>query len=45
VTDAGEMNDPTLAHVIVSLATEPPSVRAFEWRNGNFMPIDLVPVA
>jgi proteasome lid subunit RPN8/RPN11 len=43
-TDAEELNDPTLAHVIVSLATEPPSVRAFEWADGNFMAIDLVPV-
>ena len=44
-TDAAELTDPTLTHVIVSLATEPPSVLAFEWTGGNFAAIDLVPVA
>jgi proteasome lid subunit RPN8/RPN11 len=43
-TDAAELSDSSLVHVIVSLETHPPSVRAFRWRNGNFVRIDLVPV-
>ena len=43
-TDAAELNDPTMTHVIVSLGTNPPSVRAFRWADGNFVAIDLVPV-
>jgi proteasome lid subunit RPN8/RPN11 len=42
-TDAAEVNDPTLVHVIVSLATNPPSAAAFAWIDGNFVSIDLVP--
>lgn len=43
-TDAAEHNDPSLLCVIVSLAEDPPSVAGFEWRDGNFVAIDLVPV-
>jgi len=43
-TDAVEQNDPSLLCVIVSLAQDPPSVAGFEWRDGNFVAIDLVPV-
>ena len=44
-TDAAELNDAALIYVIVSLATEPPSTAAFRWADGNFVAIDLVPVA
>lgn len=43
-TDAAELNDPTLIHLIVSLATEPPAAAAFRWDAGNFASVDLVPV-
>ncbi len=43
-TDAAELHDSSLTHVIVSLATDPPSVAAFQWTAGNFAAIDLVPV-
>jgi proteasome lid subunit RPN8/RPN11 len=43
-TDAREVNDPDLLHVIVSLETAAGSIAAFEWRDGNFVAIDLVPV-
>jgi proteasome lid subunit RPN8/RPN11 len=43
-TDAAEINDPTLVHVIVSLASDPPAAAAFRWEAGNFAPVDLVPV-
>jgi proteasome lid subunit RPN8/RPN11 len=43
-TDVEEANDPSLLCVIVSLAAEPPTVAGFEWRDGNFVAIDLVPV-
>jgi proteasome lid subunit RPN8/RPN11 len=42
--DAEEANDPSLLCIIVSLAADPPSVAGFEWRDGNFIAIDLVPV-
>ena len=41
--DAAEMSDPSMRHVIVSLASEPPVVGAFAWVDGNFVAIDLVP--
>ena len=43
-TDAAELNDPSLVHVIVSLDADPPSIAAFQWTSGNFVAIDLVPV-
>jgi proteasome lid subunit RPN8/RPN11 len=43
-TDAAEMSDPSMTHVIVSLESEPPSVAAFAWADGNFVAIDFVPV-
>jgi proteasome lid subunit RPN8/RPN11 len=43
-TDAAEVSDPALVHVIVSLDAEPPSVLAFAWHDGNFVPLTLVPV-
>ena len=42
-TDRKEMNDPSLLYLIVSLA-EPAGVYAFRWQDGNFVPVDLVPV-
>jgi proteasome lid subunit RPN8/RPN11 len=33
-TDIEEANDPELLHVIVSLATDPPSVRAYRLADG-----------
>jgi proteasome lid subunit RPN8/RPN11 len=44
-TDAAEVNDPSLVHIIVSLERDPPVVSAFSWAGRNFVPIDLVPVA
>ena len=43
-TDTAEMNDPSLLHVIVSLASGSAAVGAYAWRGGNFVGIDLVPV-
>jgi proteasome lid subunit RPN8/RPN11 len=43
-TDAAELTEPSLVYIIVSLALEPPSVAAFEWHDGNFVAIQLVPV-
>jgi desampylase len=43
-TDRAEMNDPSLLYVIVSLGGGSPEVRAFSWTDGNFVPIELVPL-
>jgi proteasome lid subunit RPN8/RPN11 len=42
-TDAAEMTDPTLLHMIVSLQDDRPRISIFEWANGNFVAVDLVP--
>jgi proteasome lid subunit RPN8/RPN11 len=44
-TDAAELHDTSLIHVIVSLAEDPPPVSAFRWTEGNFATVDLVPEA
>lgn len=40
-TDRAEMNDPELLHVIVSLATAQPEVRAYAWHDGDFTPVEM----
>jgi proteasome lid subunit RPN8/RPN11 len=42
-TDAAEITDPTLLHMIVSLQTDEPRISLFEWTGGNFVTVDLVP--
>jgi proteasome lid subunit RPN8/RPN11 len=42
-TDAAQMNDPSLLHMIVSLHADEPRIRLFEWTGGNFVAVDLVP--
>jgi proteasome lid subunit RPN8/RPN11 len=42
-TDAANLNDPSLLHMIVSLGDDEPRIRAFEWIEGNFVAVDLVP--
>lgn len=44
-TDRAEMNDPGLIYVIASLASDPPDVLAYEWRDGDFTPVALTVVA
>jgi proteasome lid subunit RPN8/RPN11 len=43
-TDRARMTDPSMFHVIVSLAHGTRTVRAFRLTDGNFSPLDLVPV-
>jgi len=43
-TDRLRLNDPTMVHVIVSLAHGTRTVRAFRFREGNFSPLEFVPV-
>lgn len=43
-TDGAELNDPSLLYVIVSLASEPPDVLAYEWLDGAFRPVPIVVV-
>ena len=40
-TDLAESHDPLLLHVIVSLAEDPPAVRAYVFRDGGYEPVDL----
>jgi proteasome lid subunit RPN8/RPN11 len=42
-TDAAEMTDPSLLHLIVSLQDDEPHISLFEWARGNFVAVDLVP--
>jgi proteasome lid subunit RPN8/RPN11 len=42
-TDAANLNDPSLLHMIVSLEDDDPRIRLFEWTDGNFVAVDLVP--
>jgi proteasome lid subunit RPN8/RPN11 len=41
-TDVQEANDPTLLHVIVSLAETPPRVAAYRIEDGTVTPVTLV---
>jgi proteasome lid subunit RPN8/RPN11 len=43
-TDIAEVADPDLLHMIVSLEDGMADVRVFEWKSGNFVTLDLVPV-
>jgi proteasome lid subunit RPN8/RPN11 len=43
-TDRARLTDPTMFHVIVSLAHGTRTVRAFRLADGNFSPLELVPV-
>jgi proteasome lid subunit RPN8/RPN11 len=43
-TDRARLTDPTMFHVIVSLAHGTRTVRAFRLTDGNFSPLELVPV-
>lgn len=43
-TDLARLNDPTMFHVIVSLAHGTRTVRAFRIAEGNFTPLELVPI-
>jgi proteasome lid subunit RPN8/RPN11 len=43
-TDRTRLTDPTMFHVIVSLAHGTRTVRAFRLTDGNFSPLELVPV-
>lgn len=43
-TDLAEATDPDLLHMIVSLGDETAGVKVFEWKGGNFVMVDLVPV-
>jgi len=43
-TDRMRLNDPTMVHVIVSLAHGTRTVRAFRFADGNFSPLEFVPV-
>jgi desampylase len=42
-TDASELTDPSLLHMIVSLQEPEPRVSVFAWAYGNFVAVDLVP--
>jgi proteasome lid subunit RPN8/RPN11 len=42
-TDAAKLTDPSLLHMIVSLQDDDPRVSLFEWTDGNFVAVDLVP--
>jgi proteasome lid subunit RPN8/RPN11 len=43
-TDRLRLNDPTMVHVIVSLAHGTRTVRAFRFNDGNFSQLEFVPV-
>lgn len=43
-TDRARLNDPTMVHVIVSLAHGTKTVRAFRFSDGNFSQLEFVPV-
>ena len=43
-TDRARLTDPSMFHVIVSLAHGTRTVRAFRIADGNFTPLELVPV-
>ena len=43
-TDRVRLNDPTMVHVIVSLAHGTRTVRAFRFSDGNFSQLEFVPV-
>ena len=43
-TDRARLADPTMFHVIVSLAHGTRTVRAFRIADGNFTPLELLPV-
>jgi proteasome lid subunit RPN8/RPN11 len=43
-TDRLRLTDPTMFHVIVSLAHGTRTVRAFRIADGNFTPLELLPV-
>jgi proteasome lid subunit RPN8/RPN11 len=43
-TDRARLNDPTMVHVIVSLAHGTKTVRAFRFNDGNFSQLEFVPV-
>ena len=43
-TDRVRLNDPTMVHVIVSLAHGTRTVRAFRFTEGNFSQLEFVPV-
>lgn len=43
-TDRARLTDPSMFHVIVSLAHGTRTVRAFRLAEGNFSPLELVPV-
>ena len=43
-TDRARLTDPSMFHVIVSLAHGTRTVRAFRLGGGNFSPLELVPV-
>ena len=43
-TDRARLTDPTMFHIIVSLAHGTKTVRAFRLIDGNFSPLELVPV-
>jgi [CysO sulfur-carrier protein]-S-L-cysteine hydrolase len=44
-TDRARLTDPTMFHVIVSLAHGTRTVRAFRLTDGNFSPLELVPIS
>ena len=43
-TDRARLTDPTMVHIIVSLAHGTKTLRAFQFSEGNFRPLELVPV-
>ena len=43
-TDRARLTEPSMFHVIVSLAHGTRTVRAFRLTDGNFSPLELVPV-
>jgi proteasome lid subunit RPN8/RPN11 len=43
-TDRARLTDPSMFHVIISLAHGTRTVRAFRLTDGNFSPLELVPV-
>lgn len=43
-TDRARLTDPSMFHVIISLAHGTRTVRAFRLIDGNFSPLELVPV-
>ena len=43
-TDRARLTDPSMFHVIISLAHGTRTVRAFRLSDGNFSPLELVPV-